>query len=134
MIMLPTTIKWTDAQWYSLAHILKGYGINASLCHRDAKSGASYRGLQIHISDISNVPSFQVLLAILDFARTAGLKMTFSELGEKAIGTTKLREYLAGNLERGQFIASINDDLRGFYKKAEPCFLYKPWPRAIALQ
>jgi len=133
MIMLPAAITWTDAQWHSLAHILKGYGINASLCHRDAKSGASYRGLQIHIPDITSVPSFQVLLAILDCTRTAGLKVTFSELGEKAIGTTKLRQYLDDNLERAQLTASINDDLRGFYKKAQPCFLYKPWPRAIAI-
>ena len=135
VIMLPEKTTWSDSQWNALALSLKAYGMNTIVSKAYAKQqGVPYRGLQLHIPDITNVPTFQVLLTILDHAQDAGLKLTVSELGEKAIGTKKLRAYLEGTLERVQLTHSINHDLGCFYKQAQSCFLYKPWPRALMLQ
>ena len=49
---------------------LKAYGINAIYSRAYAKQqDVWYRGLQLQIPDITNVPAFQVLLTILDFAK-----------------------------------------------------------------
>lgn len=135
VIMLPANIKLNDSQWNSLALSLKGYGINATTSSAYVKQqDVWYRGLQLQISDMTNIPAFQVLLTILDFAKASGLKLNLSELGDKAIGTKKLRAYVEGSLERAQLTRSINNGLNRFYKKAQTCFLYKPWPRILMAQ
>ncbi len=134
MIMLPENDRLRFADWSILAKKLQHYGINAIICRAYAKKqGLWYRGLQLQIPEIGNVPTFEVLLTLLDFARNKRISLNLSESGDKAIGTKKIRAYIAGTLQRDPLVKSINMGLAQFYKKAQNCFLYKPWPRIVEL-
>lgn len=135
VIMLPDTVSWKAPVWNLLANTLKTYGIHATPYAEYVKQqGIRYRGLQLYIPCISNVPSFQVLLVLIDFARAHGLPINVSALGVKAIGTKKISHYLEGSVERQDLAQSINKGLTNFYKKAQACFLYKPAPRVVFSQ
>jgi uncharacterized protein YbbC (DUF1343 family) len=130
VIMLPESTGWKDKTWAQLAHALKMYGIDATLCTTCCGThNTKYRGLQLYIPRISETPSFQVLLTIIDFARDHGLPMDISALGIKAFGTKKIVDYLAGRIKRNDLATFINLGLEKFYRKARTCFLYNPWPR-----
>ncbi len=132
VIMLPDTVSWKASVWNLLANKLKTYGIYATPYTDYVKQqGIRYCGLQIYIPQISNVPSFQVLLVIIDFARSHGLPMNLSALGIKAIGTKKIVQYLKGSVGHKELVQSIHKGLNDFYKKAQTCFLYKPAPRIV---
>lgn len=135
IIMLPEKNNFECVDWSSLALKLKTYGINSIIRRIYIKSQKTwFSGLQLQIPNIGNVSAFQTLLTILDFAKASGVNLTLSALGNKAVGTKKLHAYLEGTLTHDSLIKSVNNGLNSFYKKAQNCFLYQPWPKVVMLQ
>lgn len=133
-IMLPCQGPSVGERWQLLAATLGGYGIASKHCSAyDTKRKISRSGLLITIDDITKVPAFRVLLAIIDHARSSGVSLELSPSSDKALGTRKLRAYLAGTLSYHDLAAAINKDLTKFLREAQACFLYKPHPRIVPL-
>ena len=133
LVALPEKNAFSDQQWRSLALLLKGYGIGTQEM-RLKKNWKIYKGLLITIKDINMVSGFQTLLAVLDYAKQEQLPMTFRPIFDKAVGTKKLRAYLNDSLSRSKLIASINNDLIDFFKRAESYYFYKPTPRPLLIR
>lgn len=132
IIALPESIKFTMQQWYEVRHILKYYGIESSFYRYFSKRKKQYcNGVQIHIADINSFSAISTLLSLLDLFKKSGLKLTFSPSFDKAMGTAKVRSFLAGRLERHVLEIEINNNVQQFFKQALSSFMYRPLPRVI---
>ena len=93
-----------------------------------------YEGLDFKVKDINSFQSTNALISVLDFFKKANIKLTFSGSFDKAMGTSNLRDYLEGSLEKRKLVEKINLDLKDFYKRAVSCFLYSPVPKIVEVR
>jgi uncharacterized protein YbbC (DUF1343 family) len=133
-IMVPESSHLSIAQWQRLSGIFRGYGIDTCGTRCTLKKcREQYRGLWLTFKNINSIPSFQIFLEILDFAREIKMDLVFSNLFDKAVGTKKVKAYMQGNLDRSKLIVMINSDITAFARQAQPYFHYKPVPRVMLL-
>lgn len=125
-IALPKIIELKEQQWESLQQLLKNFGITST--RYEYMSGTKNQvcsGLRIIINDIHTLKAFTLFLAILEFFKKAGVKLTFSNLFDKAVGTCKIQAWHKGQLSRKELDAAIAKDEKAFLEKSHKIIMYK---------
>ena len=72
-------------------------------------------------------------LTILEHSKEAGIPLEFASLFDQAAGTTKVREYFMGLVEKPSLISIINEHLAAFITQAQKALYYQPLPVINAL-
>lgn len=123
-----------DKKWGELAEKLKLLGVaTAPMRYKSPRKKRWCTGLRLVLSDQALFSSCEVLLAILTFFQNSGVKLTFSDYFDKAVGTSKIREYIQGKISRLDLAREINTQLEHFFAKAKESFLYTPVPKLVKL-
>lgn len=129
-IMLPDTVRVPAYVWERLRVLLEKYKIRATH-HSATKKNQQYSGLRLHFANIMKTASFSLLLDILSFFQKAGIALNFSNLFDKAIGTSLVRKVY---VEKGAYqplYEYTKNGLAQFMKQARDCFLYEPLPTMV---
>ncbi len=133
-ILLPEHIHFPKQKWYELRVMLKNLGVESTFYRRFSRRKKEYySGLRLLISDINTFSSFTALLAVLDFFKQASISLSFSHNFDKALGTTKVRDFLQGKVDKKNLEHEVNKELRSFFNKAFDSFMYKPFPKVVML-
>lgn len=135
-ILLPETVKFSKKKWHDLHLTLKKEGVENSFYRYYSPRKKLYcSGLRLSIADINTFSSFSTLLAILDFFKKSGVKLTFSKHFDKAVGSSEVREFLEGKLPRLELSKHVNKGLNEFFNDARSasCFLYHPFPKVVTM-
>lgn len=134
-IALPEKISFAQEKWQQLKELLEKRGVQSSLqTYYSARKKMNCRGLQVKVADVNAYTAFSVLLATLRFFKRAGVPLAFSPFFDKAVGTSKVRSYVSGNVPRASLISTVNAGLYEFSRKARGSFLYKPHPKVMIMQ
>ncbi len=133
MILLPDSLKIPPFEWHKLTTVLKKYNIQS---HPDmlSRNAHTSSGLRLKFPENAEFASFELLVDILDFFKQRGVSFSFSRIFDKAVGTTKLKEWCSNTCDISQLVALMKVGLKEFYAKAKPIFLYEPNPQIIYLQ
>jgi len=129
-ILLPDTIRVPAHIWARLRALLETYAIR-STHHALTKRNQQYSGLLLHFSNIMQTASFQLLVDLLQFFQKAGVALSFSNLFDKAMGTSLVRKLYTENGNRIQLHHHIEKGLAHFMKQARDSFLYEPLPKLV---
>ena len=133
-LMIPQKLMSTQKKWEELQSILQKNGIKSTLYRTYIpKKRGSFKGLRINIEDINDSHSFSAFLDILNFFKNNNIKLTFSNIFDKAVGTSNIQTYLDGKIDRSKLIHHINTGLQEFFKKAQSSFMYEPSPKPVML-
>jgi hypothetical protein len=128
--MLPEAMSIDPKVWKRLAKIVEFFGVKSfDYHHTNPKNKKMTRGLRLEFDDINNLHAFELFITILQFFKKENISFSFSSAFNKAVGTKKVQELLAGTLPQADFVNGIYKDLRSFYKRAQRCFLYEPLPQ-----
>jgi len=128
-ILLPESIQIPAGMWKRLQELLTSFGVKSSLYqHTNKKNKRRTAGLRLEFSAISDLRSFELLIAILQFFKKENVQFSFSAAFNKAVGTKKVQELIAGTLSETEFFKQIADDLQQFHKRARRLFAYSPVP------
>ena len=128
-ITLPEMLHVPHEVWDKLQIILSSFDIQSFHYHHvNGKNKKKSRGLRLEFSDINNVHAFELFITILQFFKQEKIKFSFSASFNKAVGTPKVQELIAGKISERSFFQQIHADLQQFYKKARTTFLYEPLP------
>lgn len=131
-LLLPEHLKFPKQKWHELRLLLNNHGIESKLYRHFSDRKKEYcAGLRLYIHDINQFSSFKTLLTVLNFFKQSGVKLTFSNQFDSALGTDKVRSLLQGSVKPEALALEINGDLQSFFKKAFSCFLYKPFPKMM---
>lgn len=134
VIALPDTHKIAAYEWNKLHAMLARKGIKSSYySYYNRKRKQTLSGLRLHIADIDQLDSFAVLVDVLKFFRDAGVTLSFSQLFDKAVGTSLLRGVCKGFCEQNQLVERVGRDLDTFIQDAKDSLLYEPAPRVVKL-
>jgi len=128
-IMLPQAKNISADVWTRLQELLDSFGIKSYFYHhKNKKNKKNSKGLRLEFTRIDKIHSFDVLVAVLQFFKKEEIPFSFSAAFNKAVGTKKVQEVLAGIIPQELFFKEISHDLEQFYKKARSSFLYSPRP------
>ncbi len=128
-ITLPEALHVPHEVWNKLQTILSSFGVQSfHYHHTNPKNKKKSRGLRLEFSDINNLHAFELFITILQFFKKEKIKFSFSASFNKAVGTKKIQELIAGNMSERDFFSGIHTDLEQFYTKARTLFLYEPLP------
>jgi len=131
-ILLPESVKFSQEGWYELQSKLNAIGIHSKRYHyMSSRKKERCTGLQLSIRDIDSFSSFNALLTVLRFFKQAGVKLSFSERFDQAIGTPQVRNFIEGNIDQVSFENTINRELKMFFNKASSSFIYRPVPKLV---
>lgn len=86
-----------------------------------------YEGFELQLHD-AQFNSFSLLVDLLKTFRKYGVEIKFAKDFDWSVGTHKVQQYIMGTMDRAEFIEYINSNLKAFYDRAEPLFLYQPYP------
>ncbi len=131
-LMLDAASGVTPQHWNQVQKILHAYHVSSTPTTRN-EHGITYTGLHIEIPTIAKVSSFNALVDLLSYLHAHNVHLTFKPAFETAMGTDGVCRFMHGDCDRATLALTINEDLKKFYEKAKPYFLYKPWPRIITL-
>jgi uncharacterized protein YbbC (DUF1343 family) len=132
-IALPSRMNIAQDVWRRLQIILNSFGVKSFLYHHtNPKNNRKSKGLRLEFSDISNVHSFELFIAILEFFKKEAIPFSFSVAFNKAVGTKEVQEVIAGTLHKDTFLKKINAELEHFCKRSQHLFLYQPIPVALS--
>jgi len=134
VILLSDIIKFSIKKWQKIQKILSSYNVQSDIYRLfDDRKNNYHIGLKIKIPNISNTKSFKLLIDILKFFhdnnKNNNLKLSFSGLFNKAIGSDKLKSYLENKINFNILKNSTNKELLNFYNKSLSCALYKPFAK-----
>lgn len=128
-IALPVSLHVPVTTWKKLQALLLSYGIQSFLYHHiNPKTNKQSKGLRLEFSDISTMRSFELFIDILLFFKQSGIAFSFSAAFDKAVGTKKVKEVIAGNVAKEQFFVDVNHALQEFTQRAQKSFFYSPFP------
>lgn len=131
-IALPDSVKISKQKWYELRTLLREAGVESKLYRYMSKRKKEYcTGLRLAITDINNISSCKLLISILDFFKDAGITLSFSSHFNKALGSTKVRDFFEGKINRAQLEYEVNENLKVFFNQASSSFLYRPFPKIV---
>ena len=131
-IMLPEKLFMPD-KWKQVENLLNKYGIRSvqSVMREKGKKAEKYCGIHFEITDINSTSSFNLLLSLLNFFKSEGIELKFSNFFDRAIGTEHVRNHVVEGKNHAVLATKINTDLDSFYAKAVDCFMYEPLPRVV---
>lgn len=128
-ITLPKDMNISKDVWRRLQTILESFNVKSFLYHHtNSKNNRKNKGLRLEFSHISNVRSFELFIAILEFFKKENISFSFSSAFDKAVGTSQVQEVIAGKISKDTFLDTTKKELEGFHKKALSCFLYETQP------
>jgi hypothetical protein len=113
--------------WVHLSATLKNLGLDTTICsYWSPRKNTWYRGLKMVAKDEPPQKSFEVLLAIVDAARRAGVQLSFAPYFDRAIGDPLVQRYLKGKLSKQDLARNINKQLTRYQERVKPALLYQP--------
>ena len=127
VIMLPDSIHFPLFEWCIVQKILRNYGINSAHYTFLNRKNKPCSGLKLRF----NLPiqkAFILLLELLKFFAQKGIPLKLSNLFDKAIGTSLIRDYLQKKCDIKTIKDTVNAQLTQFYNKVRPHLLYSPYP------
>ena len=128
-IGLPRDLNIPMSKWYSLKEKLKQWGVNCrGSTLYDSKKKMSFRGLNINIEDPNEFSGVNALIEIVNHFK-GSIDYSFGPSFNKAVGINELKDNLQNKCNRQAFTLKANKQLNEFYTKAEPYFMYKPYPQ-----
>ena len=131
-ILLPEHICFTRKQWFKLKNELMGLGIDSTF-HKyySQRKKEMCIGLRVCIRDISNFSLFKALVTTLEFFKHEGVDLKFSENFSSIPGMNRIKELVAGNINKKEFQTKLKRELDHFFVMASGSFIYKPYPKII---
>lgn len=116
-----------ESFWTGLSAKLKDCGLATTLClYWSPRKNAWCRGLQLGLHNEPPQKSFEVLLAIVDAARKAGVKLSFAPFFDRAVGDPLVKRYLIGKLSKKDLAKNINKQLIRYQEGVKSLLLYQP--------
>ena len=133
-IALPVSLHISQDVWRRLQTVFSSFGVKSFLYHHtNPKNNRKSKGLRLEFSDINNLRSFELFIALLDFFKTEKISFSFSAAFNKAVGTVDVQKLFIGTMAKDQLFDIITQDLKKFNKEAQSCFLYQPVPHIFSL-
>jgi uncharacterized protein YbbC (DUF1343 family) len=133
-LMLPESTHVAKQTWYELQIELKKCNVETKFYRTfNDRKKQFFSGLKFHVSDITTFSSVSTLLVVLNFFKKSGVKLTFSNRFDSALGTEKIRKFLQENTNTAKMENEINRALVSFFTKASHSFIYKPLPNMVHL-
>ena len=134
-IMLPEEQAYAHIPWDTLQSLLKKCGIQATAYrYLSDRKKKWFNGVQIAITDIKQLRSFETLLQVLDFFKQHHVPLVVSSYFDTAVGNARVRLWLEGKISKEQVIAESKDEVRHFLDSSQHLFLYAPLPQITYLQ
>jgi uncharacterized protein YbbC (DUF1343 family) len=128
-IALPEKMHIAPEVWQRLQAVLSSFGVKGVPYHHiNKKNKRSSKGLRLEFSAMSDVRSFELFIAILQFFKKENIPFSFSAAFNKAVGTKDVQEVIAGTLSETEFFNRIARDLQQFHKRARSSFFYQVEP------
>ncbi len=72
--------------------------------------------------------SFELFIDMLLLFKQSNIAFSFSAAFDKAVGTRKVKEVIAGNMSKELFFIDVNRALQEFKQQAQKSFFYSPFP------
>ncbi len=132
-IVLPDSLNISAQTWSQFRALLQKYNIQTTH-HSLLKRRERYSGFRLHFADIYKIPSFNVLLDILTFFEKAGVSLSFSNLFDKAVGNSLVRQSCGDAQSCALLAQQVNHGLEQFIKQARDSFLYEPFPKVVLMR
>jgi uncharacterized protein YbbC (DUF1343 family) len=124
-IALPERMHVSHDIWERLRVVFDSYGVKSfHYHHTNAKNKRTSRGLRLEFDDINNLHAFDLFITLLQFFKKEGIRFSFSKVFNKAVGTKKVQDVIAGTLLKQQFFNKIDKDIQQFKKRAQRILLY----------
>lgn len=118
------------SKWYKLKDKLRKRGVKskgATVYEPGPKM--TCRGLSLDIEDPNKFSGFNTMIEIVDFFRNEpNVSYKMPPIFNKSVGTTEFRKFVEGQLPYDSLQKKINTELQDFYRRAEPYFMYRPYP------
>lgn len=132
-ILLPEDIGIRQKKWIALSLKLAHLHIK-SFAHRSYNNNTKKwgSGLRLRIDNINQVSTMNSLLTITEFFKKEGVVFTFRNF-DKAVGTTKVREYIQGKISKKMLMETVNSAARQFSAIAQDIYLYPNTPKPLLL-
>ncbi|HLW72431.1 MAG TPA: DUF1343 domain-containing protein [Candidatus Babeliales bacterium] len=131
-IALPDALQVSPDVWKRLQVVLDSFGVKSFFYHHiNKKNKKMSKGLRLEFAAISDLHAFELFIAILQFFKKEQIPFSFSASFNKAVGTQKVQEVIAGTLPIKLFFNEIMQDLRTFHKRAQCSFFYQPLPNSL---
>lgn len=128
-IALPVSLHVPATTWKKLQTLLSSYGIESSFYHHvNPKTNKQSRGLRLEFSDSGKMHSFELFIELLLFFKQAAIPFSFSASFDKAVGTRRVKDVVAGSVSKDLFFSDINRVLQEFKQRAQKSFFYSPFP------
>lgn len=131
-ITLPEKYAIKKSAWQGLAKILERHGIESVMySYFNKRKKQQFHGLALTIANINEVQTMPTLLAILQFFKQEKIPLQFSKEFDHAVGTSLLREYIEGKIDKKQMHKEINAQAQLFFHRAAGSFMYTPLPQIV---
>ena len=131
-LLLPDALGLPKQTWYNLQELLKEHGVKSSFYRVfNERKKQPYSGLKIEVKNIDTFAAFSTMLAVVDFFKDSGIKLSFSKKFDALVGTTKVREFFGNVIDRKTLEEEVNANLVCFFTKAMSSFIYKPLPQVV---
>ncbi len=128
-IALPKSMRVPKNVWKKVQALFKEYGVKSVFYkHINPKNKKKSKGLRLEFNNISQLKSFELFIELLQLFKKENISFSFSAAFNKAVGTAKVQEVIAGTLGKDLFFAQIKSELEEFCKRAQGMFLYAPVP------
>lgn len=129
VIALPADVAFSAAQWRVLGQKLQVHGIaSVTVTYYSPRKKKYCHGLEIAVTDINKMQSFQALLTVLKSVHDAAVPLIFSKHFDVAVGSRMVHQYVKGMATKEQLAAEVNKGLQDFVLRAQGCYLYAPMP------
>lgn len=133
-IALPVSMHVSQDVWRRLQTVFNSFGVKSFLYHHtNPKNNRKSKGLRLEFSDINNLKSFELFVAILEFFKAEKISFSFSAAFNKAVGTVDVQKLFTGAVTKDELWNHIAQDLKNFSDTAQSCFLYQPTSTILSL-
>lgn len=129
-ITMPQELCKAPQMWSDVKRILHRYGIASSEYeYYSRRKKKQMIGLRISISDITKVPSYALVAALVQVMKKHQIPISFSPCFDKAVGSSTLRFSFEKGVSLSSEIKNIKQELETFYAQARGLYRYTPNPR-----
>lgn len=130
VIALPIIDVYENFSWKHLQAVLKKYGIETKPHeYFSERKKMMFKGILITTIDPLKVRTSVLFLDILDILELQKIPLTFAPYFSSAIGMPSIQKmYTDHSVKRAEIEKKIHEDVQAFLKRAQDCFLYRPYP------
>ncbi len=117
-------------QWIALKNSLHKKGVISEYSAYKRKD-VTHHGLTIRAFDPLKSSSCTLFCDIIAHFKKCGVTCSFSDHFDTAAGSELLQNLAQGLVKKESGVATLSQQLKQFYTKAQSCFLYKPYPQML---